>query len=323
MAKNDIVFVNGLVRSKEKQLIPESKFLQAADAENADEALRLLKDLGYPVGEFSADEYEKIVAADWNEFEGFLKKYAPDDRFYLGVTAEYDFFNAESAVRKKHLGLGAEVYSFEGSVPIAKLEEAAAGNYAAVPAYIAKPMKETEKLFSDGTATGVKVSTLFLRAYYAYMLKNAEGKDWRENVACEIDAKNLSVAFRAKDMKSAREMFIAGGKLKEDVSELIISGEDKKALDKLLRTPYYDLAYTGIKERAEGGPLVAFEKQADDFAMKKLKEKRFESEGVTPFLLYANYKKNEIANVRIVLAMKNCGADKESIRRRLREGYGG
>ena len=57
--------------------------------------------------------------------------------------------------------------------------------------------------------------------------------------------------------------------------------------------------------------------------MEKLKEKRFETEGSVPLLVYVNYKLCEMKNVRVVMALKRCRADKDKIIARLVDCYAG
>ena len=322
MGSKDLVFVNGIVKSREKTLIPYDKFVQMADSSTADEAMKILSEYGFGESGFSADEYDKLAESERRKFGEFLAEYCPYPSFYADIVAKDDFFNAECAVRQKYLGTPDDIFSSDGAFGISALKAALGGGKTDVPEYLVAPMREAEKLFEDGKATGAAVGTIFLRAYYGYMLKTVKSRDWREIIICEIDAKNLSVALRSSDKNAAAATYIGGGRVTRSVLDLLVAREDRKAFDKLARTPYYDLVKLGASERAAGEPLVEFEREAENFAMKKLKEKRFESEGITPLLLYSYYKINEIKNVRLVMAMKVCGADKDSIKRRLRDCYG-
>ena len=319
----DIAFINGVVKSREKHLISRETFVRMADSADAGEAFSMLVERGFG-GEGFADaspsDYEKIIAAEWNGYKAFLSDYAPSAKFSECIFSRDDFFNAECAVRQKALGLSDEIYSTEGRFSVDVLKNAASGNYGILPEYLAEPMKNASALFENGEAYGAKISEIFMTAYYKFMLSSVGGGVWKENVVFEIDVKNVSVAIRSGDAKRAAEHYIAGGRLDRKTLALIAVGDEKKALSSLLKTPYYDLVRIGFEER-KGGSLPTFEKAADDLPMKKLKERRFETEGIVPSLLYAYYKINEIKNVRLVLAMKLAGADKEDIKARLKECY--
>ena len=325
MAK-DIVFINGIVKSREKYLIGRNAFYQMADAASASEAFSMLKERGFG-GEGFADavpsDYEKMIAAEWSNYKRFLLEYAPSKTFSGCIFAKDDFFNAECAVRQRALGISDDVFTTEGYYGVALLKTAAEGKYDLVPEYLSAPMKRARELFDSGEATGAKISTVFLRAYYSYMLGAVKGAVWKDNVVFEIDCKNISTAIRYTDGKRAAEFYIGGGRLSDKDLNVISEGNDGKALDRLKSTPYGDIIRIGLEERRTSGSLSGFERQAEDLPMKKLKERRFETDGITPSLLYANYKINELKNVRVVMAMKMAGADKEEIRSRLRECYEG
>jgi len=319
----DIVFINGLVKSREKYLISGEKFARMADASSVDEAFKTLCEYNFG-GETAADaapeDYEKLCSAEWDKFMDFLKEYAVSERFLSSITARNDFFNAECAVRQKNVGMSDDAFMPEGIYTVEALKGAANGKVN-VPQALSAPMKAAQELFDKGDATGAGVSTLFLKAYYAYMLKNVKNSDWKRFVVYEIDAKNISTALRAQNYEKAEPLLFDGGKLNKTILNLICDGNEKKALEKTKTTPYFDLIKLGFDEKKKGLSLAAFERRINNFPMVMLKQKRFETDGIVPMLLYANYKINEIKNVRLVMSLKLCGADKEIIKGRLFECY--
>ncbi len=321
----DIVFVNGLVKSKEKYLIPERVFLQAAETSSADEAFKMITD--YPFGgetaSLSAAEYETAIEREWEIYSEFIKKYSPNKRFSDAILAKNDFHNAENAVRMKFAGASEKGFMPEGNVELSVFTAYVGESGADIPEYLLSPIKKAEKLFEAGEATGANVGVIFTRAYYAYMFKTVKDREWRKFLTYEADALNLSVALRSANFATAKEMLIGGGKISHKTLGYISDGNGEKALGDLRHTIYCDLLKQGLDAKAENRSLVEFERLASGFAMRKLKEKRFESEGLVPLLLYCNYKSSEMRNVRIVMSGKLGGADKEEIKRRLRECYAG
>ena len=323
MSKKDIVFINGLVKSREKYLISEEKFLRVIDAPSADEAFKMLREYnfgGEAPADIAASDYEKLISAEWDNFTAFLKEYSPDDNFFKCIAARNDFFNAEAAVRQKNLGLSDDVFMPEGVYSVTSFKSAAEGKVN-LPAHLSAPMGAAQALFDAGEATGQKVTMVFLKAYYEYMLKTVKNADWKTFIVYEIDAKNISTAFRSVSYDKAQDILIDGGKVGEKILRLIIDGNEKKVLEKTVQTPYFDLIKLGFDDRKKGVSLASFEREVESFALKKLKEKRFETDGLVPMLLFANYKINELKNVRLIMSMKLCGADADVIKGRLRECY--
>ncbi len=326
MTMKNTVFVNGLVKSREKYLIGRDKFIQMADAANDVEAFRLLSETGFggeAVSGAAPSDYETLISAEWKALMGFLKQYAPNENFVRAVAARNDFHNAECAVRSVYAEVAVTAFMPDGVVDKSLLLSAAHGEKTEMPQYLLSPMKQALELFEAGEASGVDVSLIFLRAYYSFMLKTAAGSVWKENVAFEIDAKNVCAALRSNGEKGVEKQYIDGGKISVKTLSLIASGEKDKALDKLLRTPYYDFVKSAFEEKAASLALVDTERRAESFAMEKLKEKRFETEGSVPLLVYVNYKLCEMKNVRVVMALKRCRADKDKIIARLVDCYAG
>ncbi|MBO4323528.1 MAG: V-type ATPase subunit, partial [Clostridia bacterium] len=204
----DIVFVNGLVKSREKYLIERRTFLQAAESESFSDAVKILKDSGFgDSSEGAASSYEEIVSSEWNKFFDFLKKYSPKDWFLKGVAAKYDFFNAEYALREKYAGASEKGYLEEGLVKVSDIKAYLKDGKGEIPEAIKRVIEKGKAEFEGGNATGKSVSVLFKRAYYEYMLKVVKSKDWKEFIVHEIDALNLSVALRAGSEKEAESEY--------------------------------------------------------------------------------------------------------------------
>ena len=91
----DVLFVNGLVKSKEKYLLPTSAFIRASEAESFTDAVKIFKENGFGFdGEVSPSDYEAFVSYEWDKFFDFFKKYVPYEWFKKAFTAKFDFFNA-------------------------------------------------------------------------------------------------------------------------------------------------------------------------------------------------------------------------------------
>ncbi|MBR1891500.1 MAG: V-type ATPase subunit [Clostridia bacterium] len=323
----DVVFINGIVKSMEKRLIGYDKFVQMADASSADEAFKILRECGFGgegVSLARPNEFETLILNEWQTLLDFFKEYTPSDRFLSFVTANNDFFNAECAVRSLFVAVDRGVYLPEGLVKVDMLIDYVNGKRVEIPEYLKKTMDMALAARSDeNEISGAKMSAVFMSGYYEFLLKTAKSKLVRVLVRYDIDVKNISTAVRSATSHSASKFYLKGGAVKTQTLDLIADGKFEKALDALYRTEYFELVELAAEDKKGGRPLTRFERQADDFAMKKLKELRFETEGVIPSLLYFNYKTSEMKNVRIVMAMKLVGADKSAIIERLRECYAG
>lgn len=319
MANKELSYVIGIIKSREKYLVGEEKLARLLEADSLSDALKTLKEMGYGGEENFDEDYESLLAAEEEKAIAFLREnYNGEAAAYLA--AGVDFHNAECAVRAAFSG-GNAPYKRGGSVTGEALYEAAkSATYAQIPTYLATPMQAAATLFKEGNASGVSVGMIFLSAYYAHLTSVAKSK-WLKNALCyEIDAKNIATVLRSRDMALAEPMLLSGGKISKKQLAVLLSDRAEEQADKL--GEYKELALMGI-EGMKTRSLVAFERAADSFSMKKLKERRYETEGTFPLLLYAFYKKAELANVRIVLVGKRGGVPNEQIKARLKEGYAG
>ena len=157
---------------------------------------------------------------------------------------------------------------------------------------------------------------------YARLLKKCGG-ELKTFIKNEIDAANISTAFRSKTKETAEKLFIGGGNLKKEDILFIFSSDNDKIDKKFAFTPYKEMISVALFERAEKTPFINFERSADGFALGELKKKKYDTEGATPFMLYCLYKRAEIKNVRIIMTGKRAKAQADEIKRRLRVGYDG
>ncbi len=323
--KKDVGFIGALCKSKERLLIGEEKFARMIDTDTAEDAFRMLRESGFggDAEASGARDFEKLIAAETESFNRFLREYAPGENYAEALLLANDFHNADCLVRIAH-GYGGEgMLKEDGYYSVAEIRKATEGSRAELPEELLTAIRSANKLFDDGEAGGAKLTTLFLNAYYARMAAICPDKLVKKAIAAEIDAKNIAVAMRSADAKTAKEMRLAGGTLTDGDFATLTGGDLRRIRSAFLYSPLRELVDAALDEKEKNAPLIGFERLAEGAFLKTLKQRRYETEGAVPYLLYAYYKRNELINVRVVMAGKLCGAEKERIRGRLREGYDG
>ena len=148
-------------------------------------------------------------------------------------------------------------------------------------------------------------------------------KRLKDVVRFEIDAKNCSVMLRCRDVAEAEKMLIPGGEL--TLSQLkVLALRDRRAAElEFAYTERYDYIRVAVDETLKGKPMRAFEKAADDYALNRFDEVRYEFQNKIPVLLYYLYKSAEIKNVRTIMSLKLINCPPDEIKSRLRKGYVG
>ena len=300
-------YANAVAVSSHKTLIPKSRFLSAIDAKTADEALKTLTSGGFGKNADinGAGEYEKAVAAETIALKDFVNDYSRgnDVRFYCFL---------------KSAG-----YAKDGLTDTAVIEEFVKSGKGELPAYLEVAVGDLKTLCKNGSPSGAEMSFVAIKDYYAAALKLIKNRLIRDLIKTEIDCANVSAYTRSSSKEAAEKQFISGGKLKKEKLAVLQGGDNGKIRDAFLFSPYKDLVDACVRAKSENRPLSEFEKIKDDYPMKRLDAKRYASEGITPVLLYAAYKRAEIKNFRTVISGKMANAPAETIAGRLRDGYVG
>ncbi len=331
MATRDMTFLNGIIKSLEKELLTPATLMRIIDEPDYKSALRALKEQGFGKKSDDSDgDAEPILQAETLALDDFAREFSPSKEYSAFCLAGIDFYNAERFLRSEYIknfgcvqtrkGLIADVAQALTSLN-AGARAGKKGNKT-VPDELFAAYAEGKKLFESGKATGAEISSIFLKAKYAFLLKEC-GKKFGAFLKNEIDCKNVSTAIRAKTAEEVKMLFIGGGNLTEEDISFIFSEDSNKIEKRFTFTPYGELISVALNEKSAGLPLIKFEAEADGFALKELKKRKYETEGATPFVLYYLYKSAELKNVRIILTGKRANASAEDIKRRLRTGYDG
>ncbi len=315
-------YANAVAISAQKTLIPKSRFLSAIEAGSAEAAIETLTSTGFgknvEIG--VAGEYDKLVAAETLALKKFVSEYSNggDVEYYCFLRS--DFFNCDVAVRRLMLGYDGE-YATDGTIDTGLIEQYVKTGKGEIPEYVKKALDELVSAAKKADCTGADLSVTALRAYYAAALKLIRRHKIKGLIRAEIDCGNISAYFRSPDRETAEKQFVGGGKIDKYKLLVILGGDASKIRSAFAFTSYKDAIEACIKAKSDGKPMSAFEKIRDDYPMQRLYNVRYSSEGITPVLLYAMYKRAEIRNFRTVVSGLLAKAPTEAIAGRLRDGY--
>lgn len=320
MAIRDMTFSNGVIKSLEKELLNRAALSRIIDEPSYSSALKSVKEQGFGRN-VQTDNVDILAEAETAALDDFVREFSPSKEYSAYSLKKIDYFNAEKYLRSKHIrGYG---YEEKRTGLIENIAEKIDKKDEKLPRELLTAYEKCEKSFESGTATGVEISTEFLRAYYSDVLKIVKNKTLKGFLKREIDCKNLSAALRSGSGEEAKKQFIEGGELAESDITFIADADAEAILKKYAFTEFSDMLKTATSEKAEGKPLSAFEAYADGYALYEMKKVKYETEGATPFILYYLYKKAEIGNVKLILKCKKANLSPELIRRRLRTAYDG
>ena len=113
--RKDSAYTNGVIAVKEKKLLKEKLVKMCSLSE--EEAFRILSDGGFGGGEATSD-VERLILADENEIDAFIREYAPSEEAEEYLLAPRDFHNAKALVKARYLGCDpAPMLGGDGGLP--------------------------------------------------------------------------------------------------------------------------------------------------------------------------------------------------------------
>ena len=316
-----VLFSSARAVSMEKTLLGEDRLKRMLDG-TADDALKILSEVGFGAGDNVRDEIDAVSTEETAKLSAFIKETAPDEKIAKFFLYPYDFKNAETLIKSKYLKTET-TFAPSGLFEVKDLKERIfADNYGALPKAMATALFNADKVFVDGTASGLYINSLFTKALYeelfALKLKNPF---LVKILRAKADLVNVSIAFRTRDFAAAEKQFVLNGELYPDALKSICEDDFDKIRDKFRFSCYKDEIFAATDGIEKGEGLKEFEKASDGYAVKLVKKHRYDQAGDFPFIRYCFYKLADIVNARIILIGLAGGLSAQEITERLRERY--
>lgn len=324
--RKNSTFVAALCRAGEGKLAGAARFKRMAESASLEEAVSILKECGFGGGDnFSASEYQKIIAAEELAFTQFIKQNAPNAACEAYYLIPYDFRNAEGLVKSISLGLEPQKYSCaEGKFTVAQLTDyISSGKDCGLYAELKEAIDNALSEFKSGAPSGMRINAEFVKAKYASLARLAGGF-FAKPVEREIIAADISACLRSDREETAKLMLITAkignktvGLTTEQVTALVEKNEAKvkKAFD---GSEYKQVALKATAQSVRALPLTDLERESSGFEVSFLNDKKYsELSGEFIFSLYCSRRKNEIYCARLCLTAKANGVSSNEILKRL------
>lgn len=319
----DTTYTGGVIAVRETQLLKD-RILKLCEG-TAQEAFRILSDCGFgrSAEVTSVYDYERMLAADELEIDGFVREYAPFNAEKQYFLSPRDFHNAKAAVKAEYLGISAEgMLAPDGIVPAEQIVQCVKQHDTA-PLYpqLKSAVEEALALFEGSEErkeiSGAEIGIIFDRAAFSHLLAVCgKNRDLKKLTVMRIDITNILTALRAQSAEYAANNYIYGGRLNENTLEKLC-GEREIAERALDGTPYEDF----IKKifAADGSlALSDAERAYESLETEYFEKNKYELKRSQPFLYYVFRRKCENENVRIVLGCLLAGVPEQEIKKRLR-----
>lgn len=318
MAK-DILYTNGAIAVKEKNLLKD-KLLRFTEM-TAEDAFRALSESGFGGGAevCSVYEYERLIAAEEQALDGFVREYAPSFAEKAYLLAPRDFHNAKALVKAEYSGGNADkMLAPEGLIPVAEIADCVKErNFSPLGKELGGAAEQAlAPLGCGGEISGAEIGILFEKAQHEYLRSACARCGILKKLLVEkADKSNILTAMRSKERAFAEKSFLNGGKLDKERLLSLVGDAPEAALG---GTPYAAFYRKCFEAKKAGLPMTEAERDFECTERDYFAARRYELERNQPFLYYVFRKRAEASDVRIVFVCLLAGMNERDIKKRLR-----
>jgi V/A-type H+-transporting ATPase subunit C len=326
----DYLYATARLRALEREMLTARDFQKMVDAATLEESYKTANDVSLH-SSLPAARYEEAISAMLSRAWALVEELTGGHPALSVFRFKYDGHNLKTILKSQALGSDPlPVMSPLGTqAPEALLAAWREQKLESLPPLLADAAQKAGEALAK-TGDPQKVDILLDRAVLEGMLQLAKEIDFdflTDIVRTYIDIENLRTAVRLKrigrDAGQFKRLAIEGGKLPLDRLFEAYPAEGFDALRDALFVTEYHSHFAPLLEGLQNPrkPLTEFERGADNYQLLLLRRSRLVSFGFEPVLSYLLAKENEAKQIRIVLASKAAGVEREKIRERLRETY--
>ncbi|MEL7609343.1 MAG: V-type ATPase subunit [Bacillota bacterium] len=324
-------FACASIKVRETKLLTKEKLLRIKEAGSAEDAFKLLSEIGYGSGEcHQAVLFESLIKRELKDAYDYISRIVPDQNAFNLFLYKNDYLNLKILLKRyaKKEPLSSGALKKNGTIPLEILKSAVADKqYGALPAEMKEALISLDRQFS--VKEDVSLIGVFLDSAYARQLQRAvkgvrDGfiKDY---MAAYADITNVISFIRLRLLNMGKEtlkkVFIEGGAFEEKAFfEAFESGLDsishyfaKRGFERSLNAAF--------DEFKKSGSLYAFEKARDDYLIDIIMKHKDDVFTIGPSVAYILAKEREADNIRIVMTAKLNGKDAEFLGGRIKGMY--
>lgn len=325
----EYLYATTRIRSLERQLINRERTERMLEAKSAEDAVKVLAELGYPdIGAASLSAVERAIAQERERAFELMREISPNPKLIDVFSIKYDYHNAKSLLKADAQGQDARRLLINaGRISAFTLETCLRQMELRDLPPVMREAVEAARETLARTGDPQLMDFILDRACFTEMLDTAKesGSAFLIGyVRLLIDVTNLRSTVRAyrqgRSVEFLRNALIDGGNV--DPASLVAALSAQGTIKDVF-------AGSSLEGAAENGALavagetdfIRFERLCDDAVTEYLQSARFVAFGDAPVIAYLAAKENEITLIRILMAGKLQELPAEEIRDRLRVTY--
>jgi V/A-type H+-transporting ATPase subunit C len=325
----DYLAISARIRALETGLLTRERMEQVLEARSDEEAVKILRECGYPELDPSRPEVmDAALTAVREETLADLADSVPDPGYIDVFKVKYDYHNVKAILKAEAMNTDpAHMLMNMGRVDTGTLREALrSGDMQELPAALASAAEEARDVLE--TTRDPQLCDLVLdRWYYRDMdaVAQSTGSAFLQGyVTAQIDAANLRALVRSirmgKNAEFLRGVLFEGGEIGVDAI-LKVSADHGSGMAELYGPTRFQEAAEVGSEILQGGAMTRFEKLCDDAVGEYLSGAQAVAFGEAPLLAYLAARETEYTTLRILLLGRAAGLPADVIRTRLRDSF--
>lgn len=326
MPQDSIAYAVARTRVLEAGLMTREKLRRMMDAPSAQDVMRLLVEAGYGNGE---GDYETMIADELSRVYAYIREITPNVHATNVFLFRHDSHNLKAVLKAKMLGSNPEALLVDmGTVPKDKVKEAAEGVIEALPPHMAQAVQRIYLRIESGTMDARAVDYELDAACFADMEEAAGLSNdllVQTYVKAQADLLNLRTMLRLKkagqSANTLQHALVPGGSIAHADFLSALMSNNEEMYSKLGLSKYEKAVKQGLEQYNQTGSLALLEKQSDDYLMRLLHDKKYETLTMAPILGYLIGKEREAQAIRLLMVAKLNGAPQAIVEERLRELY--
>lgn len=329
---SDYFFESGRVHVLQKRLVRRETIEQLLSAKDVEQLTGMLSECGIETVTDPASgrllREETLLGVLRAAYRDLGERVQTDPGLRLWLYP-YDCNNVKAAIKGYYLGIDPREMMFDfGTVGvdevIAMVEHRC---FEGLPTEIARAADEAIEAYAKNR-NPQRIDLLIDAACFADML-TAAGQSRSafvsDLVRLKIDLINVMTLVRILRMQSGAngrrllaDALIEGGTLTQKTLLSFFDEGEATFWDRIYHTELSDWAAEVVKTDKSH---TAIERTADAVFMARVREARFVPVGIEPLIAFLIATEYDVRNLRIVIAGKEAGLDREKIRERIRDGY--
>lgn len=324
-----LLYVNARIKSLENGLLNQMQLSRLAEAENLQDAFKILQECGYGAGLQIEDirSYENLIAEKERQASAFLRENLFKNSGLEIFLLKNDYHNAKVLMKAKYLRLEnvGDMVAPDGLLSLEVMQsEIKDDKYEKFPKEMAVALQKIDQDFVDGNRSPRLIDTTIDEAMFrniSRILKSSGQKPLSDYFKAWVDTTNILSFIRTRklglDFDFFESVFISCGTIQLSTLKDLYDATNEKFIEKMKYTPYGELV---VKAFEEDG-LVKYETYADNFLMNIFKQSKYDMFSVAPIAGFYLGQLTEIKVIKLIIAGIKNKVDTKILKIRLRELY--